>query len=237
MNDFNWTCPFCDRDSAITIERYVSESVFLTIANSTGPVGLQVMFIVCPNQKCCRFTLKTELFPAFKDGRGNMNVLSNKGSINQWNLIPDSRARTFKAEIPEVILQDYREACLIRDLSPKASATLSRRCLQGIIRDYWKVKTGRLVDEIKAIEEKIDSTTWQAIDAIRKVGNIGAHMEKDIDLIVEVDPSEAQLLIGLIELLLNDWYVARERRNENLAAVISLAQSKDKAKTKPAEEK
>ena len=31
---------------------------------------------------------------------------------------------------------------------------------------------------------------WQAIDAVRSIGNIGAHMEKDINLIVDVDPEE-----------------------------------------------
>ena len=37
--------------------------------------------------------------------------------------------------------------------------------------------------------------------AVRKVGNIGAHMEKDINVIVDVDPDEAQHLIGLITFL------------------------------------
>ena len=54
--------------------------------------------------------------------------------------------------------------------------------------------------------------TWDAIDAVRKVGNIGAHIEKDINVIIDVEPREAELLIGLIEMLLKDWYVVREER-------------------------
>lgn len=50
----------------------------------------------------------------------------------------------------------------------------------------------------------------EAIDAVCKVGNIGAHMEKDIDLIVDVDPNEAELLINLIETRFQYWYVNRE---------------------------
>ena len=45
--------------------------------------------------------------------------------------------------IPEAIRKDYMEACAIIDSSPKASATLSRRCLQGMIRDFWGVQAGR----------------------------------------------------------------------------------------------
>jgi hypothetical protein len=41
--------------------------------------------------------------------------------------------------IPEQIKDDYYEACSILNLSPKASATLARRCLQGMIRDFWGI--------------------------------------------------------------------------------------------------
>ncbi|MCC7300620.1 MAG: DUF4145 domain-containing protein, partial [Verrucomicrobia bacterium] len=131
---------------------------------------------------------------------------------------------------PAAIVADYNEACLIQEASPKASATLSRRCLQGIIRDFWKVKAGRLVDEIEQIKDKTDPLTWEAIDSVRKVGNIGAHMEKDIDLIVDVDPSEAELLIGLIETLIRDWYVTREERKSRLLQIKQVAEQKEQAK-------
>jgi hypothetical protein len=143
---------------------------------------------------------------------------------------PKSLAKPFPAYIPPAILDDYKEACLIVNDSPKASATLSRRCIQGIIRDFWKISKPRLIDEIKELETKIDVSTWRAIDGVRSVGNIGAHMEKDINLIVDVEPEEAKTLIGLIEFLLKDWYVARHDREEHMQKVIDLAQSKADAK-------
>lgn len=99
-----------------------------------------------------------------------------------------------------------------------------------MIRDFWKVSKARLVDEIEAIKGQIDPTTWEAIDAVRGVGNIGAHMEKDINLIVDVDPEEATLLIGLIEFLLEDWYIARHDREEHKKKVIALGAAKAAAK-------
>lgn len=92
------------------------------------------------------------------------------------------------------------------------------------------MKAGRLVDEIEQIKVKIDPLTWEAIEAVRKVGNIGAHMEKDINMIVDVEPQEAELLIGLIETLIKDWYIAREERKARLTSISQLAQQKDAAK-------
>lgn len=93
-------------------------------------------------------------------------------------------------------------------------------------------KKGRLVDEINAIEDKVDPLTWKSIDAIRKVGNIGAHMEKDINLIIDVEPKEAQLLIQLIEMLFEEWYVHRHERELKLKSIIGVADAKEVAKKK-----
>lgn len=36
-------------------------------------------------------------------------------------------------------------------------------------------------------------------------------MEADVNVIVDVEAGEARLLIGLIETLVDEWYVARHR--------------------------
>lgn len=56
-------------------------------------------------------------------------------------------------------------------------------------------------------------------------------MEKDINLIIDVDPQEAGLLIGLIEMLIKDWYVVRHEREEQLRAVVKLSEDKKQAKS------
>ena len=150
--------------------------------------------------------------------------------IEEWNLLPASRAKPQPDYIPSPLRKDYLEACLISDLSPKASATLSRRCLQGMIRDFHKITKQNLNQEINELRDKIDDGVWDAIDAIRKVGNVGAHMEKDINVVVDVDPEEAQLLLGLIEQLFQEWYVTRYEREKRIASVKALAERKDLAK-------
>jgi hypothetical protein len=222
MSDFNWTCPHCEHAVTISLDRFSCDSHVLSINNAEGRRTLFTEFIVCPNKQCRRFTLRASLYESEKAPEGERF----KSKLQEWNLIPGSKAKTFPPYIPKQILDDYREACLVGDLSPKASATLSRRCLQGILRDFWNVKPGRLVDEIDQINQKIDPHMWMAIEAVRKLGNIGAHMEKDINVIVDVDPDEAVLLLGLIETLLREWYIAREERKIRMDAIIAAASKK-----------
>ena len=102
------------------------------------------------------------------------------------DIIPKKVIRQFPDYIPQQIRQDYEEATSILNDSPKAAATLYRRCLQGMIRDFWGISRGRLIDEIKALEDKIPAMQWKAIEGLRKIGNIGAHMESDVNMIVDI---------------------------------------------------
>ena len=131
--------------------------------------------------------------------------------------------------IPAQIRADYEEASQIMDISPKAAATLFRRCLQGMIRDFWGIKKDRLCDEIAALKGVVADKQWESIDALRKIGNIGAHMEKDVDRIVDISFEEAVKLKSFVEFLLGQWYVNRQREdqfNSDLTAISSDKQEK-----------
>lgn len=217
MKPRRWTCPFCNHSSIVTEDNSFSEILNMDLDNIHGKQRVFFNFIACPNPDCREFVFSVTLY-----------ALSKR--VKTWNLIPPSQAKVFPPYVPKPILDDYTEACLIKDLSPKASATLSRRCLQGMIRDFWKGKKDRLIDEIEGIKNKVDPLTWEAIDAVRKVGNIGAHMEKDINLIIDVEPNEASLLINLIESLINDWYINRHEREERLKAIVEMGKQKESKK-------
>jgi Domain of unknown function (DUF4145) len=226
MEPFHWTCPYCERDTTIT-DSSSTHSFLLDHESSEGQRYFIAMLIVCPNPKCRKFTFTVSMFEYSKpDG---LNWRAEK-HLDTWHLIPPSTAKVFPDYVPQPIRDDYVEACKIKDLSPKASATLSRRCLQGMIRNFWGITKGRLFDEIEALRDKTDRLTWEAIDAVRKIGNIGAHMEKDINVIVDVEPEEAQKLIELIELLVKDWYVTRHEREERLKAIVKVKDAKEAAK-------
>jgi len=219
---FTWNCPFCNSKTTINMNDFSSNTHELEIDTKHGNKLLYTYFIVCPNPECKEFSLILQLF----NYKWVPNVWSRGELEKQITIIPSSTAKSYPIYIPVSIRDDYYEACQIRDLSPKASATLSRRCLQGMVRDFWGIRKDRLVDEICELEGKVDALTWKAIDAVRKVGNIGAHMEKDVNIIIDVKPPEASLLIGLIETLMQDWYIGRHDRELQLKQIIELGSKK-----------
>ncbi|MGD0786270.1 MAG: DUF4145 domain-containing protein [Sedimentisphaerales bacterium] len=225
---YSWNCPFCNHHATITNENTGSEKYTFNFSNKYGSQTVKIHVVSCPNPDCKEYTLAVTLHDYVQSGQYWEDLKAKK----TWNLIPQALIKVFPNYVPDSIISDYKEACLIRDLSPKAAATLSRRCLQGIIRDFWGISKGKLVEEIEAIKDKVDPMTWNAIDAVRKIGNIGAHMEKDINLIVDVEPQEAGVLIGLIENLIHDWYIVREERKKRMQEIVSISQIKTDTKNK-----
>jgi hypothetical protein len=200
-------------------------------SNIYGDFGLSATAIGCSDPEC----KKVEIRVFVAKEKTTTSDLDPKQVIFSSRLIPESMAKPQPDYIPLALREDYIEACKIRDLSPKASATLARRCLQGMIRDYCGIKKATLFDEINELRARIEGEkapigvsldSVEAIDDVRGVGNIGAHMEKDINHIVPVDPEEAQLLIDLLESLFEEWYVAREKRANRFSGIKALAESK-----------
>lgn len=223
MNSFH--CPFCNVDMPITSATHEIHSP--SFENSSGcywngngdrvPYESSVIieFFKCP--KCNKYSIFARGFGSYTKG---LNI----------PLIPNSHAKQFPSYIPTAIRQDYEEAYSIVNLSPKASATLARRCLQGMIRDFHGISKSRLIDEINALQTVVPASQWKAIDSLRKIGNIGAHMESDINTIVDVDSNEAEKLLKLIELLIDKWYISRHDEEELLADISDIADTKKQQK-------
>jgi hypothetical protein len=233
----SWTCPYCNRPQVVTSHNSQETTDVLRLRGGEYDLSFKLLGIQCLDADCQQVTLMLDLYGAKRDQHYGHVVLGKlKG---HWRLLPQSSAKHQPDYIPAVIRSDYLEACAIRDLSPKASATLARRCLQGMIRDFCGISKARLIDEITALKAEIaenkapagvDAESIEAIDAVRKIGNIGAHMERDIGTIVDVEPGEAQALIELLELLFEDWYVARFQRKQRLERVKAIAGAKEEVK-------
>lgn len=238
MPSQNHTCPYCQHKIVLQEADIQENRIVLKFSNERikhGSTGVQLVSYACPNLDCRELSIVAsweKLVPRLAE-MSHFVVEPSIESLATWQLRPESSAKPQPDYIPSQLVEDYNEACRIRDLSPKASATLSRRCLQGMIRDFWDVKDKRnLHQEIEAIRKKVRPSTWEAIDVVREVGNIGAHMEKDVNLIVPVEPREAQLLIRLIERLLHDWYVVRHDEKQQNEELKQLGEEKKAAKHK-----
>lgn len=154
--------------------------------------------------------------------------------LNGFNtcIFPQSLAKKFPDYVPLQIREDYEEAYAILHLSPKASATLSRRCLQGMIHDFHNVHEKNLNAEITALKDKVSPREWSVLDSMRSLGNIGAHMEHDINLIIDIDPSEAEKLLKVIEHFIEKWYVSRHETETLFDDVIKIGQDKQAQREK-----
>ncbi len=217
----HYHCPYCSHHATLNATDVFRYYQYINVNKSAcGLIGIVIDAFTCPNKDCRQLKLKVLLKSATQYG--------DEGQIvrNEWQLLPQSEAKVMPDYVPQPIVEDYYEACKIKDLSPKASATLARRCLQGMIRDFHGISKNTLNEEIQALEDIVPSDVWTSIDAVRKVGNIGAHMKKDIDIIVNVEPEEAQLLLSLIEQLVDDWYVTRQDRKLRAEKIQALAVSK-----------
>ncbi|MEK6284793.1 MAG: DUF4145 domain-containing protein [Acidobacteriota bacterium] len=130
----------------------------------------------------------------------------------QIRIYPKASTRSPVApEVPEPLSSDYTEACLVMPDSEKASAALSRRCLQMILRDKAGIKHGNLSDEIQQVidSRQLPSQLSDAVDAVRVVGNFAAHPIKSTNTgaVIEVEPQEAEWLLDTLEALFDFYFV------------------------------
>ena len=131
-----------------------------------------------------------------------------------------SASRKAPVDVQPALAQIFGEAADVLSVSARASAALSRRCLQQLLRDHADVKPGQLINEI---EEAIGggglpSALTTDLHAIRQVGNFAAHPQKNTSTseILDVEPGEAEWLLDLLESLFDHYFVkpaqARARR-------------------------
>lgn len=242
MSDsFLWTCNFCSMAQTVSSNFSVEKIQIRNNGSKHKFTGAVITSVSCSNDSCKELTIIVSFNRATMHSSGQIFVSDEE--IEVIGQRPSSLRLIQPNYIPAPIVQDYYEACDILKLSPKASATLSRRCLQGVIRDFCGISKPRLIEEIKELKKRIGSSTApqgvtgdivDAIDAVREIGNIGAHMEADINVIIDVDPNEARSLLSLVELLFKEWYVARHDRQQRISAVLGIAN--EKAALKPPRE-
>jgi hypothetical protein len=133
-----------------------------------------------------------------------------------WRLIyPINSTRgPVPASVPKEIAEDYIEACDVISISPKASAALSRRCLQNILRSHG-YEAKQLWQEIDLLlgetdTSKVIPTNLRiTIDAIRHFGNFSAHPTEDVTTlqIIRVEDEEAEWCLQILEDMFEHFYV------------------------------
>lgn len=225
ITDSERYCPYCDYPHQ-TRGRVNSE------LHVMGNMGVHSFSYVCSNIKCGQREIFIEagLNPQKTHSQSNncLDVTFEKVIFSQRIHPQDAGGKSkYKTpEIPEPIFNDYDEACKIAQLSPRASATLSRRCLQHMIRQKFGVTPDSLENEIKAIKDLNEPEIVDALHAIRQLGNLGAHPEKDVNIVVDISQEEAREIIHVIETALHEWFIVPEERKQRLAELKRINKQK-----------
>jgi hypothetical protein len=133
-------------------------------------------------------------------------------------------------DVPEKFASDYKQACLVYADSAKASAALSRRCLQILLREIAGVKPSNLNNDIDQVlaSNALPAHLAKAIDAVRTIGNFAAHAIKNTQTaeIVDVEPEEAEWLLDVLEQAFDFYFVApaeTQRKRDALDAKLAAS--------------
>ena len=168
---------------------------------------------LCPNPECGKFILYLVLGKPLYGSDFTGRRLSRLDPVQKRIMVhpKGSNRSPVPSEVPPRFAEDYIEACLVLSDSPKASAALSRRCLQNLLREEAKVKPGKLADEIEQVINSgtLPSHLVEVIDAVRNVGNFAAHPLKSEKTgeILPVEPAEAEWNLDVLEALFDFYFV------------------------------
>jgi len=138
-------------------------------------------------------------------------------------LYPKFRTAALPAAVPEPYRSEFEEAHRTLEASPKASAALSRRCLQRVIREKEQITEKTLFAEIDKLlaRNTLPRHLAEDVDAIRHVGNFAAHpvAERETGEIIDVEAGEAEWNLEVLRALLEFYFVDRARSEERRASL------------------
>jgi hypothetical protein len=134
---------------------------------------------------------------------------------------PYSPLRLVPSEVPENLKTDYLEAVEVLPISAKASAALSRRCLQTVLTEAGGAKAKELSRQIDEVLPRLPSHLAEIVDAVRAVGNFAAHPIKSQSSgqVVEVEPGEAECNLDVLDGLFDFYYVQPAKTKQRRAAL------------------
>ena len=180
----------------------------------------ECMTTVCP--ECHNPSVKIEQ-QSRMTGILLIDTLMNK---EKWVYPSSKRRKIFGDEVPGHLKGDYFEACDVLLLSPRSSATVSRRVLETMLLEqgYDQSKLHLQIEAVleeKDVNKKLSTNLLRIVDAVRQFGNFSAHQAMDVTglNIIEVEPEEAEICLEIVEGLFEHYYVRPVIEAKNLKTV------------------
>ncbi len=146
------------------------------------------------------------------------------GPSQKWLAVP--RQAAGRQVHPLVLSSDkdlaglYGEASLVLDVSPRASAVLSRRALADLLKKYAGRNEYGLADRIDQFnrDSSHPSGLRENLHYLREIGDFAAHTQQDDQAnIVDVDGEEAEWTLDIVDRLF-DYFVVTPARDAAMRA-------------------
>jgi len=136
---------------------------------------------------------------------------------------PLGATRPLSRDVPAAYADRFQRAVRVLPMAAEASAAISRRLLQDLLRGEAGITRRDLSSEIQELLDSnvLPSGLANEVDVIRTVGNFAAHPIKSQSTgeVMEVEPGEAESLLDVLEELFDFYFVrpaASRRRREKL---------------------
>jgi len=202
-------CPHCNKEIHLVFEEYATCVYKYSEPLGDEITGYEISHGFCPSCNNLIVLMYDGLYKLGQEGEFIVN------KCNEELIYPKGYLRPVEPEVPDSYATEYRESAAVKNLSAKASAAISRRILQTLLRDECKIKPSGLAKEIDDFLEKqgIPSYLSDAVDAIRNVGNFAAHPLKDSNTgeIVDVEDGEADWLLDVLDAMFDYLFVQPKR--------------------------
>lgn len=198
--DARGKCPRCL--ATVRFARPASaESVCIELAGKQE--ALRVNAVECPD--CGRLAVSVETLTAAVRGKWV--------SDEEFVVWPRQSERPVPPAVPRDMASDYKAAALLLGLHAGASAALSRRCLQAVLRHTTGDDLPTLSEQVRAAAPRLPPDIGRRLSAVMAVGKFPANPSKDADpgRIVDAEPGEAEWNLNVLDLLFDHHYVRPDR--------------------------
>ena len=130
----NYICPFCGVAIPLTKDTHKATHVGFTpiVQGSISLQGPSRAQIEQENKQRSENGIMAHVVKCPSCEKTSIYGIGISGDIvdEKYLIYPKSNAKQYPEYVPQSIRKDYQEAFEILNISPKASATLSRRCIQ-----------------------------------------------------------------------------------------------------------
>lgn len=210
-------CPYCATTvhmnwSETTLENKHSEESYLRD-------GYAIQYGFCP--ECCNLVIQLQHGMSLGWNENGYWV----DQIDEEQLIYPryATARKLHEFIPHQYAELFRESEEVNNISPRASATLSRYLLQMLLHEELHIHKRNLEEELKELEgmNNVPSKLVSMLQIMRRIANFGAHPKKSTNSseIVEVEEGESAIMLDLLEEVF-DYIFVKPKQQEDFLKTI-----------------